>query len=154
MTPAEIIDALNRAGASIVIEEGKPRLRGPKLPEDLVSCVRENREAILAEIERRRREDLDRYGRVPPVDAPMLDVTKNVSTAERVMLQAYVIRQPRPCHAWVMKRASEYHQRGLVAEDCDWRAALDLVAWQRQTSVERVFEFLGGIEACVKDLQR
>jgi len=147
MTPTEIVDALNRLGAVIVIAEGKPRLRGPKLPPELIEAVRRNRDAVLLEIEERRRTDRDRYGRVPPVDVPRADVNKSVLAEEKLVLVEYVLRQPRPCHAWIMKRASEYGAEGVPEQECDWRACLDFVAWQRQTSIERVFEFLGGMEA-------
>ncbi len=58
--------------------------------------------------------------------------------AERDAVMAYVFRQPRPLHAWVMARANDYFERGVKAEDCEWRACVDVIAWQRDC---------GGLEA-------
>ncbi len=38
--------------------------------------------------------------------------------AERDAVMAYVFRQPRPVHAWVMARANDYYGRGVKADEC------------------------------------
>ena len=59
-------------------------------------------------------------------------------TSERDAVMAHVFRQPRPVHAWVMARANDYFDRGSKADDCEWRACVDVIAWQRAS---------GGLEA-------
>ena len=54
---------------------------------------------------------------------------------------AHVFQQPRPVHAWVMARANDYFERGVKAEDCDWRACVDVIAWQRAWKGSRIDPF-------------
>ena len=122
--------------------DGKPRLRGAKISEELKQALKANREEVLAEFERRRAEDRDRYGRVPPVDAPILAREMDLPEPWRKQVVAHLLRQPRPVHAWVMRRSASYFDRGVKEDDCDWRACVDVIAWQRMTGGREAAQFL------------
>ena len=145
MSAAELLDNLNRAGATLEIVDGKPRIRGAKIPDDLMRAVRTNRAEVLAEFEQRKAEASDRYGRVPTADASFLAFDLNLPEASRELIMAYVFRQPRPAHAWVMARANQYFERGVQADDCDWRACLDVIGWQRASGTTEATEFVIGL---------
>jgi ribosomal protein L39E len=131
MTAAELLDNLNRAGATLEIVDDRPHIRGAKISEELIRAIKENRAEVLAELERRRTEDRDRYARVPPAEAPMLAFEMHLQEPWKEQVIAHVLRQPRPVHAWVMARANNYFEHGVKAEDCEWRACVDVIAWQR-----------------------
>lgn len=147
MTASQLLDRLNRTGACLEVVDGIARLRGGRIPEELKEELRSNRVEVLAEFERRKNGDRERYGLVPPLDAPLLscDVEPSVSVREAVM--AHVMLQPRPVHAWVMARASLHYERGAKVEDCDWRACVDVIGWQRKVRASEVMQFVLAIGA-------
>ena len=55
---------------------------------------------------------------------------------------AHVLRQARPVHAWVMARANKYYERGVKAEHCEWRACVDVIAWQRNSDGNAAAQFV------------
>jgi hypothetical protein len=145
MSAGALLDKLNRAGAKLEVVNGKVRVRGAKISEDLMLALRADRADVLAEFERRKMQNLDRYGLVPPPDARMLarEIVLSDSTREQVI--SYALRQPRPVHAWIMARANDYYASGLKAEDCEWRACVDLTAWQRSCGAGEATEFIAGM---------
>jgi hypothetical protein len=138
MTAAELLDDLNRAGATLELVDGKLRLRGVQISGDFKQLLRANRVELLKELERRPAEDRQRYGQVPPPAAPITAKELIVPEPWKHQLIAHVLRQPRPVHAWVTARANKYFEHGVKTEDCEWRACVDVIAWQRMT---------GGLEA-------
>ena len=142
MNPGYLLDRLHRAGATLAVVDGKTRIRGAMIPAGLLEDLKLNRSAVLAELERRQAEDRHRYGQVPPADAPLLAATMNLPEESKKHLLAYVHRQLRPVHAWVMARANHYFEQGQKADECEWRACVDLVVWQRGTSAERAISFV------------
>ncbi len=60
MSAAELLDELNRAGATLEIVEGKPRIRGARIASDLMQALKANRAEVLAEFERRKAENRGR----------------------------------------------------------------------------------------------
>ena len=150
---AEIIDALHKCGATVVIEDGKARVRGAKISDELMEAVRANKAEILAEWERRQAGTLDRYGEVPTEDVPQFGRNVNLSHAQKLVVVGHAFRQPRPVHAWVMARTSEYHTLGLTPGDDEAAACVDLLCWQRNNSSKSALEWLAGIDACWKNLQ-
>ncbi len=131
MTAPELIDALHRAGATLVVEAGKTRVRGAKVSDELMAALKGQRAEVIAEWQRRQEESRDRYAVVPSGLVPMCGRDMALPGAERNAVMDYVLRQPRPLHAWVMARANDYFERGVKAEDCEWRAGVDVIAWQR-----------------------
>lgn len=154
MTAAELLDALNRAGATVEMVEGKPRIRGAKISDELMAAVKANREAVLAECERRRAEDRDRYCRVPLESVPMFGRDLELPESMRRVLENYAMRQGRPAQAWVMKQANAYFELGVPMDDCEWRACVDLIAWQRQTRGREAVEFVGGVNEAATTINR
>ena len=138
MTAPELIDALHRAGATLVVEAGKTRVRGAKVSDELMAALKGQRAEVIAEWQRRQEESRDRYAVVPSGVVPMCGRDMALPGAERNAVMDYVLRQPRPLHAWVMARANDYFERGVKAEDCEWRACVDVIAWQQAC---------GGLEA-------
>lgn len=145
MTATELIEAVERAGARLVIEGGAARVRGAKLEEALLAELRANKAAVVEEIERRMREDRDRYGKVPPADAPMVALDAPLSEARRELVMGHVWRQGRPLHAWVQARAQRYLEQGLPATDCDALACVDVLAWQRCTGPRTAVQWLADL---------
>ena len=131
MTAPELIDALHRAGATLVMEDGRTRVRGAKVSDELLAALKGQRTEVIEEWQRRQEQARDRYAVVPSGEVPMCGRDIELPAAERIAVMAHVFRQPRPVHAWVMARASSYHERGVKADDCDWRAGVDVIAWQR-----------------------
>lgn len=131
MNAPELIDALQRAGATLVVEAGKTRIRGAKVSDELLAALKAQRAEVIAEWQRRQGLARDRYAVVPSGVVPMLGQDMALPAKERDAVIDHVLRQPRPVHAWVMARANEYFERGVAAEDCDWRACVDVIAWQR-----------------------
>jgi hypothetical protein len=131
MTAPELIDALHRAGATLVVEDGKTRVRGARVPDELLVALKGQRTAVIAEWQRRQEQGRDRYAVVPSGEVAMHGQDMALPAAERDAVTAHVLRQPRPVHAWIMSRANAYHERGVRTEDCDWRACVDVIAWQR-----------------------
>lgn len=154
MNAAELLDKLNRAGATLEIVDGKPRVRGTKVPDDLMAELKANRDAVLAEFERRQSEDRDRFCRVPAEDVGMFGRDLDLPEDMRRIIESYAFRQGRPAQAWVMKRAEEYFKLGVPAEDCDWRACVDLIAWQRHSHARGAVEFVAGINEAFENLPR
>lgn len=142
----DIIDALHHAGATLVIEDGKARVRGSRVPDELLDDLRANKAAVLAEWQRRQEAKQDRYGEVPPADAPMVGRDVPLPTALREAVLNHVWQQPRPVHAWVMHRSTEYHTLGVPMEELDGCACLDVLAWQRNTTVKLAIQWLAGME--------
>jgi hypothetical protein len=122
----------------LVLEAGKARVRGSKVSGELMAALRGQRAEVIAEWQRRQEELRDRYGAVPSGVVPMCGSDIELPAAERDAVMDYVLREPRPIHAWVMARANDYFERGAKADDCDWRACVDVIAWQRAC---------GGLEA-------
>lgn len=145
MSASELLDRLHRAGATLEMVDGKARIRGAAIPAELLAELKANRDAVLAEQERRKVEDKDRYSRVPGDSAPLLARDIAVPPDMRKVIEGYVHRQGRTVQAWVMKRGVEYFDLGIPATDCDWRACIDLIAWQRQTGARGALEFVTGI---------
>ena len=115
MTAPELIDALHRAGATLVVEAGKTRVRGAKVSDELMAALKGQRVEIIAEWQRRQEESRDRYAVVPSGVVPMCGRDMALPAAERNAVMDYVLRQPRPLHAWVMARANDYFERGVTA---------------------------------------
>jgi hypothetical protein len=155
MTPGQLIDALHAAGATLVVEGGKTRVRGAKVPDELLAQIKAGKEAVLAEWQRRQDLNRDRFGCVPAADAPVLALKLDLTPRLREAVVQYCWRQPRPVHAFVMGRAEEYHRAGLPPQECDWRACCDVLAWQRNsTDVGAAVAWLAGIEECAADLKK
>lgn len=142
MSAAELLDNLNRAGATMEIVDGKPRVRGAQISDSLMAALRANRAEVLAEIERRKTGDRDRYGRVPPMSAPTLAKEVKIPEQWKQAVFAYVLRQPRPVHSWAMARSNLYFDLGVPNEDCEWRACIDLIAWQRMRGAREAAQFV------------
>ena len=142
MTASELIDALHRAGATLVVEAGKARVRGAQVPDELMAALKGQRAEVIAEWQRRQEESRDRYALVPSGVVPMCGRDMALLVAERDAVMAHVFRQPRPVHAWVMVRANDYHERGVKVDDCDWRACMDVIAWQRACGGREAVKFL------------
>jgi len=83
MNAPELIDALQRAGATLVVESGKARVRGKRVPDDLFTAVKGQRAAVLVEWQRRQDQSLDRYGIVPVGPVPMAGRELVMPLAER-----------------------------------------------------------------------
>jgi len=147
MTASQIIDAIHQAGAVLVLEDGKSRVRGATIPPELMAELKASRDAVLTEMKRRADAGVDRYAEVPREDPPLLG--RNMAAPAEPMRQAilnYGLRQPRPVHAWVMRRADTYHELGIPVAECEWRACVDLLAWQRNADRRTAIEWLEGIE--------
>jgi hypothetical protein len=142
MTAAELIDALHRAGATLIVEAGIARVRGAKVPDELLAALREKRAEVIAEWLQRKEQSRDRYAVVPPGSVRMVGQDMVLSAAEREAVMAHVFRQPRPLHAWVTWRANAYFERGVTADDCEWRACVDVIAWQRGCSGREAADFV------------
>jgi DNA adenine methylase len=89
---------------------------------------------MFSNIEQRAAVGGQRHERVPPAAARMVANELTVPEARKQQLIAHVLRQPRPVHEWVMARANDYYERGVKADDCEWRACVDVIAWQRETT--------------------
>lgn len=142
MTAAELLNSLSWAGATLEIVGGKVRIQGARISSELMQALKANRAEVLAEFERRRALGRNRYGRVPPPDAPLLARDMDLPEKSRSQIMAYVFRQPRTVHAWVMARANDYFDRGIRADDCEWRACVDVVAWQRASVGQEAVKFI------------
>ena len=142
MSAMELLDKLNLAGATLEMVDGKPRVRGAKVSAELMQALKANRAEVLAALDRRQTEDRDRYGRVPPMDASTEGRDLSVPELSKSKIMAHVLRQSRPVHAWVMLRSNDYFKQGAKAEDSDWRACVDVIAWQRQSSGQAAVEFV------------
>ncbi|MCX6924495.1 MAG: hypothetical protein NT154_14955 [Verrucomicrobia bacterium] len=147
MTAPELIDALHRAGATLVVADGKTRARGAKVTDELMAALKGQRAEVIAEWRRRQEKARDRYAVVPSGEVPMCGWDMALPAAEREAVMVYVFRQPRPVHAWVMARANDYYERGVKANDCEWRACVDLIAWQRACGGREAVEFVVDLPA-------
>jgi hypothetical protein len=154
MTAGEIIDAIQGHGAALLLEDGKARVRGGRIPEELMTLLKANREAVLAEMRRRADRDLDRYCEVPRDNPVMFGRTLQLPEQMRLAIMHHALRQPRPVHAWVMRRADEYYALGVPVEDCEWRACVDLIAWQRSTDGRKAADWLAGVEESLQHLKK
>jgi hypothetical protein len=149
-----IIDALHQAGATLVVEDGKARVRGVKVPDELLAALREHKVAVLAEWSRRQEENRDRYGKVPTGEVAMFGRDIPLTHAQTLVVTAYAFRQPRPVHAWVMGRASEYHALGVPLDEQESMACVDLLCWQRNHTAKAALEWLAAIEECATNLPK
>ena len=152
MNAAELIDALHKAGATLAIEEGKTRVRGAKVEDALLAQLKEHKAEVIAEWNRRQAEQLDRYCTVPAVEVPMLGRDIALKPAEAQAVMGYVLRQPKPVHAWMQSRANAYHVLGVPVAECERCACADLLAWQRNLDGKRAVQWLMGIEECAANL--
>ena len=134
MKTTDLLDRLHRAGATLQMVDGTPRVRGAKISTELMQALKANRAELLVELERRQAEHRDRFGQVPPADAPLLADGMKPLWAARQQILACTFRQPRPVHAWVMRRSAKYFEQGVSADDCEWQACVDVIAWQRACS--------------------
>ena len=134
MTATDLLDRLHRAGATVQMVDGTPRVRGAKISTELMQALKVNGAELLVELERRQAEHRDRFGQVPPTDAPLLADGMKLLWAARQQILACTFRQPRPVHAWVMRRSAKYFGLGVTADDCEWQACVDVIAWQRVCS--------------------
>ena len=140
MSPSEIVDAIMKAGASIQLVDGRPRVRGPKLGESLMAEIKSQRDAVMEEWTRRGSELKDRYACVPAEEPlhPDWDLPAESDWAE---VRGFVERQTfgrcglvvknETMRAWVYRRELEYHASGIKnpQEQCV-RACLDVLCWQ------------------------
>ncbi len=150
-----LIDALQAAGGTIVVENGKVMLRGAKIPEELKAALRAAKPAVIAEWDRRNVQSKDRYAEVPAGEVALAARELGSIGAELVTAVAlYVIRQPKPVHAWWNARSLEYHALGFLPEECDWRAAVDVLAWQRNAPAVKAVEWLATIEESAAEFKK
>jgi hypothetical protein len=117
-------------------------VRGAKVPDELLAALKEQRDEVIVEWQRRQEQARDRYAVVPTGEVPLCGQDMILAAMERNAVVSHVFRQPRPVHAWVMARASSYHERGVKADDCEWRACVDVVAWQRSCGGRQAVQFL------------
>ncbi len=154
-TPIQLCDALEDAGVRIDTTGGKARLVGGKPEADLVAAVKEKREAVMAEWERRQNAPRG-WGVLPrrlplghvagPRDFP--DTAKML--IQRSMLFEYCHRQPQQVRVWLEIRAREYWNEfaqgdvdAMIA--CEFTACLDLVAWQQRATWLEVLAKVQGL---------
>ena len=142
MTAPELIDALHRAGATLIMEDGRTRVRGTKVSDELLAALKGQRAEVIEEWRRRQEQARDRYAVVPSGEVPKCGRDIELPAAEREAVMAHVFRQPRPVHAWVMARANDHYERGAKADDCEWRACVDVIAWQRACDGLEAVKFL------------
>ena len=142
MSAPELIDALHRAGATLVMEDGRTRVRGAKVSDELLAALKGQRAEVIEEWQRRQEKARDRYAVVPSGEVPVCGRDIELPAAERDAVMAHVVRQPRPVHAWVMARANSYYERGAKTDDCEWRACVDVIAWQRACDGLEAVKFL------------
>ena len=142
MKTTDLLDRLHRAGATVQIVDGTPRIRGAKISAELMQALKVNRAELLVELEGRQAEHRDRFGQVPPADAPLLADGMKLLWAARQQILACTFRQPRPVHAWVMRRSAKYFEQGVPADDCEWQACVDVIAWQRACSRAEAVAFV------------
>lgn len=141
-TAPNLIDRIQAAGATIVLEQGQARLRGKKLPDALMAEIKTNRDALIAEMQRRETLDKDRFGKVPSHELPFTAMDLEFPMAHRCILERHMIKQGHVVHAWIEKRAGEYHAKGRKVDDIGWRACIDLIAWQRRANVMEAWDFV------------
>jgi hypothetical protein len=144
LTPEGLLASLQAAGATLVRgPDGTVKVSGAKVPDALLAALREQRTAVIEVWERQRQADRDRYGRVPPADAPLLAREMDLPVQWKRRIEAHVLRQPRVVHAWVMARALDYFEQfGFKPDDCDWRACVDAIAWQRMSGGHEAAQFV------------
>lgn len=151
---SDIIDALHHAGATLVLEDGKTRVRGSRVPDELLAQLKANKDAVIEEWSRRQEVSRDRYAEVPSAGAPMAAHDEFLEPHMREAVLAYVFRQPRPVHAWIAGRTAEYHAHGVPLGDDEVAACVDALAWQRNTTTKRALEWFAGIEECAANLPK
>ena len=150
----ELLDALNRAGAVLLLEDGQMRLRGAKIDDGLKARLKLNRPAVIIEWQRRQEASRDRYCTVPDSAAAMAGRELSLTRPQRESVLAYVLRQPRPVHAWVMSRAAAYHALGVPLGEDEQSACVDVLAWQRNTSGQAALQWLEGLAEAAEDSGR
>lgn len=135
MSHARIIDDLIAAGGALTFDGPRVLLVGESLPDALKADLRAHKAGIVAEWDRRLVAPEARYRRRPGGAVPMsgLDV-RRITPALRQALLAYVQRQPAAVREWVAERATAYAAAETIGAECDWRAAVDVLAWQRSTT--------------------
>lgn len=153
MNASEIIDALHKAGATLVIEEGRTRMRGAAVSAELKELVKANRAAVIEEWQRRQSQQLDRYAEVPTGEVPQCGKTVQYTKEQSNSVVAYCFRQPRPVHAWIMGRTNDYFHLGLPLGDDEICACIDLLCWQRNSSSKEALEWLAGLDECVATMK-
>lgn len=136
----------------MVVADGKTRVRGAKVPEELLAQLKANKAGVMAEWERRQALALDRYGTVPSGEVQMAGRDLRWRPGEADAVMGYVLRQPHPVHAWMQARANAYHVLGAPLEECERCACADLLAWQRNADGTAAVEWLMGIEGSMATL--
>jgi hypothetical protein len=76
-----------------------------------------------------------------------------LNAAHRALVTDYVCSQlnltlrahNQEVREWMLRRSQVYDRSGEVGEDSNIRAAVDLVAWQRQCAPCAIWEFLEGL---------
>jgi len=124
------------------MEDGRTRVRGTKVSDELLAALKGQRAEVIEEWRRRQEQARDRYAVVPSGEVPKCGRDIELPAAERDAVMAHVFRQPRPVHAWVMARANDHYERGAKADDCEWRACVDVIAWQRACDGLEAVKFL------------
>lgn len=152
MTSGELIDALHKAGATLVVVDGKARVRGAKVADELLAALKANREGVIAEWHVRQAAALDRYGVVPSGEVHMFGRDQRLKAAEGASVIGYVLRQPHTVHAWMQSRANAYHVMGVPFPELELCACVDVLAWQRNRDGRQAVEWLMGIEECYENL--
>lgn len=142
MNASELIDAMHRVGATLAVQDGTSRVRGRKVPDELLAALRANKSAVLAEWERRRELYRQRHGLAPAGEVPMAGQGVALNGAQRAAVVTSVFRQPQPVHGWVMLRANAYYERGLPFDECEACACLDVLCWQGNLDAKRALEWL------------
>lgn len=142
MNASELIDAMYRVGATLVVEDGKPRVRGRKVPDELLAALRANKPAVLTEWERRRDLHRQRHCLAPKGEVPLTGQAVALTENQWAAVVAYVFPQPRPVHGWVMVRSNEYFERAVPSDECDGCACLDVLTWQCNLDALRALEWL------------
>lgn len=104
--------------------------------------LRSRRDEVVLEVTRRRREDADRWNKLPPADAPAVARRRELTKAQRSQLVEYVHVQSGQVQTWVSQRGNEYFSQGHGALESDWWACLDCLCWQRNTGATEALKWL------------
>ncbi len=155
-TPIQVCDALEDAGVRVeILPDGKARMLGGAQTAKLKAAVKEHRDAVLAEWQRR--QDAPRGWGVLPQRLPLGHVAgpRDFPDTARMLLQRTILfeychRQGPQVRVWLEIRAREYWNEfaqgdvdSMIA--CEFTACLDLVAWQQRATWLEVLEKVQGL---------